>query len=228
MIPLPDFAAARANMVEGQLRPTKIVHRVVLEAMRSIPREAFVPGPDGGPLKALAYLDDDLDLAPAGAERGRVLTRPLTAARFAQAAEPQPGERALVVAAGTGYLAAILARSGMAVTALEEDPVLLAALRANRGLMPGVVPAEGKLAAGLPAGAPYDLIIIEGAVETLPQDFVRQLAPGGRLLTILAPAPGRSVLVRATAQGAALNPVPLMDCFAPKLAAFARAPAFAL
>lgn len=219
MTPTPDFAAARDVMVDGQLRPTKIIHRGVLDAMRRLPREAFAPPG----LQALAYIDDDLALPG-----GRFMLRPLSVARLVQLAEPQPGERALVIGAGSGYLSAVLAACGVAVTALEQDPALAALARANRAMMPGVVPAEGNLAAGLEAGAPYDLLVIEGAVAEIPARFARMLTPAGRLVGILAPRPGQSVAVRAVVQGGSFVVTPAMDCFAPMLPGFAPAPAFAL
>ena len=144
----------------------------------------------------LAYLDEDL---PFG--HGRYLVEPLVTARLAQLARVRQGERVLVVAAGTGYGAAILAACGGLVTALEEDDALMAiALRVLPRAAPAVRLVNGRLAAGLPGDGPWDAIMIEGAVTAIPDVYATQLAPGGRLVTAMVPtgvSGGRIVLGRA-------------------------------
>ena len=110
------FAAARQFMVDSQLRPNKVTHPALLDAMRVVPRELFLPPA----LSTLAYADQDVELGG-----GRVLMAPLAFARLAQLLAPLPGERVLVVGAATGYGAAVLARCGARVTALDEDESLL-------------------------------------------------------------------------------------------------------
>jgi protein-L-isoaspartate(D-aspartate) O-methyltransferase len=183
----PDYSAARNNMVDGQVRPNKVTDPRILDAMRSLPRERFVPPG----LAALAYADEDIPLG-----RGRALMEPMVIARLVQLARGRAGEKALVIGAGTGYGAALLAACGCVVTALEEDDALLAIARA---VLPSVAPAvrlvEGKLAVGVPQGAPWDVIMIEGAVTEIPAALAGQLAPGGRLVTVLATGgAGRAVL----------------------------------
>ena len=236
----PDFTTARQLMVDGQLRPTKVNDPRVLEAMRRLPRERFLP-----PAAAsLAYIDEDVPLPG-----GRALMEPLVLARLIQLAAPRAGERALVIGAGTGYGAAVLAATGASVVALEEDKTLLALARgALAALAPSVVLAEGPLAAGWPSGAPWDLIFIEGAVPAVPAAIAEQLrAEAGRLVTVLAPsglapsglapsglaAPGsasaghgigRAVLAERTPAGLAMRPA--FDCATPMLPAFRPAPSF--
>src|SRR5581483_3920718 len=154
---MPDtFAEARNRMVNSQVRPNRVVDPRILGAMRSLPRERFLP-PDRA---SLAYADEDVPLG-----NGRVLVQPMVIARMLQLAAPVQGERALVAAAGTGYGAAILAACGLRVTALEEDPALLAIARHTlQEFAPNVSVVAGPIASGWPGNAPYDVILLEGAV----------------------------------------------------------------
>jgi protein-L-isoaspartate(D-aspartate) O-methyltransferase len=219
MLPTLDFAAARDVMVDGQLRPTKITHAGVIAAMRTLPREKFVPAA----LAPLAYIDDDLKLT-----KNRFLARPLTTARLAQLADPAPGMNILVIGAATGYTAAVMAAGGAMVTALEEDDTLLAIARRNAALMPGVSIVQGPLTAGLETGLKFDAIVIEGAVPAIPAQFARMLTENGCVIAILSARPGQSVAVTATLSGDGFRVVPAFDVFAPALPAFCPAPAFAL
>ena len=135
----------------------------------------------------------------------------------------------LVVGAGAGYGAAVLAACGGQVTALEEDEALLAIARTVLpGLAPGVRIQAGPLPAGWPAGAPYDVVMIEGAVRAIPDSIAPQLrADGGRLVTVLAdrPGAGQGVLAEHSGPGQ-LRAQPVFDCATPLLPAFAARPAF--
>jgi len=167
----PDFAGARRAMVESQLRPEGVTNAGVLEAMDSVPREQFVPEHS----RPLAYVDRSLALGD-----GRFLAAPAVLGKLLTQMAPDKGERALVIGAGTGYSAVVLAHLGCDVVALESSPELAARAREL-----GVEVVEGTLAAGHKAGAPYDLILIDGAVEVLPEPVIQQLADGGRLGTAL-------------------------------------------
>lgn len=219
-LPEQDFAAARNLMVDGQIRPNKVTDRRILDAMRTLPRERFLPPGMGH----LAYIDEDVPLPG-----GRVLTEPLVIARMVQLAIPRSGERALVVASGTGYAAALLAACGCDVTALEEDEKLITIARvALAAAAPSVKLVTGRLAEGWPAGAPYDLILIDGAAEQIPPALSGQLrTPGGRLVGVLSTSvgPGHIVLAEAS-QGGRLSAQPEFDCLTPILPAFRAAPAF--
>jgi protein-L-isoaspartate(D-aspartate) O-methyltransferase len=171
-VPIPDFAAARRAMVENQLRPVGVSDPLVLDAMGSVAREQFVPD-DGRPL---AYADRSIPIG-----EGRYLAAPAVLGQLLTQMAPKPGERALVVGAGTGYAAAVLAAIGCEVAALESSTSLAARAREL-----GVTLAEGPLEAGHKAGAPYDLILIDGAVEFISDAIVKQLADGGRLGAALA------------------------------------------
>src|SRR5690242_11705344 len=153
------FAQARQHMVDSQVRPNKVTDTRILAAMRQLPRERFLPPH----LAALAYADEDVPLG-----KGRVLMEPMVISRLVQLAMPQEGQRALVIAAGTGYGAALLAACGCRVTALEDDPALLAIARpALTEEAPGISLVSGPPTAGWPQGAPYDGILIEGGVHAV-------------------------------------------------------------
>lgn len=221
--PQTDYAAARNNMVDSQIRPNRVTDPRVLAAMRSLPRELFVPPA----LAALAYLDEDLALG-----NGRYLVEPLVTARLVQMARVRRGERVLVVGAGTGYGAAVAAACEAHVTALEEDDALMTiALRVLPRVAPSVRLVDGRLAAGLPSDGPWDAIIIEGAVTAIPENYAGQLASGGRLVTVLAPtgvAAGRAVLAEPVGTGAGqrLRSREMFDCSTPLLPGLSPAPAF--
>lgn len=206
-------------MVDSQIRPNKVTDPRVLDAMRVIPRERFVPPA----LRARAYVDEDVPLAG-----GRALMEPMVLARLIQLAAPAAGERALVIGAGTGYGAAVLAACGVSVVALEEDKSLLALAREVLAEeAPGVVLAEGPLGAGWPAAGPYDLVLLEGAVATIPAALASQLRQDtGRLVTVLT-GPGRvgkAVIAEMTPAG--LRAQPAFDCATPLIPSLRPTPTF--
>lgn len=217
----PDlFADARNYMVDSQLRPNKVTDGRIIGAMRRLPRERFLPPG----LWHLAYVDEDVPLG-----NGRVLMEPMVLARLIQLAVPMPGERALVVAAGTGYGAAVLASCGLRVTALEEDRRLAELARATLGAVaPEITVVSGPLAAGWSAGAPYDVILIEGAVHEIPGAISEQLrADGGRLVAVLRENGERtSAAVLAERTPAGLRAQPMFDCATPDLPSLRPAPVF--
>jgi protein-L-isoaspartate(D-aspartate) O-methyltransferase len=217
-----DYAAARDRMVDGQIRPNKVIDPRLLRAMRTLPRELFLPAQ----LRSLAYIDEDLKLPG-----GRTFMEPMVLARLIQLARLRSGERVLVVGAGAGYGAAVMAACGAEVTALEEDePLLTLAREVLPEVAPGVTLQAGPLTAGLPG--PWDVILIEGAVQDIPQSIGAEVRPeGGRLVTVLAQAPGlgQGVLAEPIHPGAP-NPVlraqAHFDCATPFLPAFAKRPGF--
>jgi protein-L-isoaspartate(D-aspartate) O-methyltransferase len=216
-----DFAESRRFMVDCQLRPNRVEDPRIVSAMRMLPRERFAPPA----LAARAYADADLPLPG-----GRAMLKPMVIARLVQLAALRRGERALVLAAGPGFGAALLAAIGGSVTAVESDPVMLALARAA---LPAAVPAgsvtlfEADPAAGHAAGAPYDVIMIEGGVAAVPSALEEQLAEGGRLVTISLQGgpPGRALLLRRA--GGAVSMTREFDAHAPALPAFSPEPAFA-
>lgn len=218
--PSPDFAAARDVMVDGQLRPNRVTDPRILKAMRELKRENFVPPA----LAHLAYIEDDLNITPQ-----RVLMRPLVLARLIQLAAPRPGETVLVVGAGAGYGATILAACGVQVTALEEDKTLLELGRhavAGSAAGASVAFVAGRLAEGWSERAPYDLVFIEGAVRAVPDRIGRQVAQNGRLVTVLAPQGGVGVAVLAEPSAGGLSLRPAFDANTPCLPELLPAPGF--
>jgi protein-L-isoaspartate(D-aspartate) O-methyltransferase len=171
-LPIPDFAAARRAMIDNQLRPEGVTDVAVLEAMGTVVRELFVAEQN----RPLAYADRSLALGG-----GRFLPAPAVLGQLLTGMAPRPGERALGIGVATGNSAAVLAAIGCDVVALESSAELAARAREL-----GVQAVEGPLEAGHKAGAPYDLILIDGAVEHIPEAIIAQLADGGRLGTALA------------------------------------------
>ena len=211
-----DFTLARNRMVDGQIRPARVNDPRIILAMRTLPRERFVPPALGG----LAYIDTPIELAG-----GRQVMEPRVLARLIQLAEPRRAERALVVGANTGYGAAVLAHLGLDVTALEEDERLLAIARAaTEGT--SISFRHGCLADGVPAEPAFDVILIEGAVEQIPSAVERLVAPGGgRLVTILLRgATGQGVIAEHSGSGLAMRPH--FDASARLLPGFGLAPGF--
>lgn len=215
-----DFAEARRFMVEGQLRPNRVEDPRIVAALRDLPRERFVPAA----MASRAYADADVPLPG-----GRAMMKPLVLARLVQLSALRRGERALVLGAGTGFGAALMAAIGASVTAVESDPVLLAIARmAIAASLPAgaVTLVEGPSSAGHAAGA-YDVIMIEGGVEVVPEAVQEQLVEGGRLVTISLAGgpPGRALLMRRA--GGTVTTVVDFDAHAAALPGFAPAPAFA-
>lgn len=215
-----DYADARKRMVDGQLRPNRVTDPRVLDAMRDLPREAFLPAA----AQARAYADEDVPLPG-----GRSMLAPMALARMVQAAAVRPGDRALVVCSGTGYGAAVLARCGARVTALESDQGLVAiAGRALASSLPaGSVRIEpGRPTEGFAGGAPYDVILVEGEIPALPETIAGQLAEGGRLVTVLGNGRRGGVAVLARRIGGTVSQAPVFDCATAALPEFQPAPGF--
>lgn len=213
-----ESAGARNRMVDTQIRPVQVHDPRIIKAMRELPRERFVPAASVG----LAYADRGVKLGA-----GRVLMEPRIIARMLQVALPRAGEKALVVAAGTGYGAALLAALGLRVTALEQDPGLAAdGARICAEWAPGVRFEVGPLAAGWKAGAPYDLIVIDGAVRALPEALQAQLAPVGRLTAVLWPEGHVGTVVLAEASTHGLRSRAQFDATTALIAELAPAPKF--
>jgi len=214
-----DFAKARFNMVEGQLRPNRVTDPGLLDAMAEVPRESFLPEAK----RPLAYVDEDIPLGG-----GRFLMEPMVFARLVQAAGVRPGCRVLVVGAGAGYGVAVLCRMGARVVALETPGARVESLRSRLSDIEGATVVAGPLGEGWAAAAPYDVILIEGAVEEIPGGLTEQLAEGGRLVTVRASSRpgvlGRAVrLLRAAGT---VTEVVLFEAGTPTLPEFRRAPAF--
>jgi protein-L-isoaspartate(D-aspartate) O-methyltransferase len=173
-----NYAVARQHMVDSQVRTNKVTDERLIEAIRSLPRERFLPEAS----RARAYLDDDVEIAP-----GRYLMEPMVTARLIQAAEPKADDIALVIGSGTGYAAALLARLLNTVVALESDAALAQRAGAVLGELSidNTAVVEGPLNAGWSKHAPYNIIYLDGAVEQVPAAVTDQLADGGRMVGVL-------------------------------------------
>ena len=216
---MTEFATARRNMVEGQVRTADVTDLRILSAMLEIPRENFVPAAAAG----LAYLDLDLAVGEVGSRR---LLKPMVLAKLVHAADIKSSDRVLDVGCGTGYAAAVLARMASQVVALDQDSGLVQAARSALADRANVTVASGPLAAGWPQAAPYDVVLIEGATEVAPQAFLSQLKDGGRLVCILGGGPGAKAMLYCRS-GQELGGRPVFDAGAPVLPGFAKAPTFA-
>jgi protein-L-isoaspartate(D-aspartate) O-methyltransferase len=219
-----DFAQARRAMLDSQLRTFDVFDIPVLAAMEAVPRERFVPPGR----ESLAYIDQDIPVSDgiAGAER-RFMLKPMVLGRMIQALEVEAGARALDVASGLGYSAAVLARLGAHVVALESTEAAAQAARqrlASLGIE-NVAVVSGPLDQGYPHGAPYDIVLVNGLIEVRPQRLLNQLADGGRLACVERRGrAGRAVLyVRS---GDAFGSRAIFDAGAPELPAFKADPGF--
>ena len=213
-----DYAVARYNMVENQIRPNKVTDPALIAALKELPRELFVPKG----LRAIAYVDADIAVAD-----GRYLMEPMVLARLLQAAAVRPGDMALDVGCATGYSTAVLARLASAVVGLESDPALAAEAgeRLSRLNIDNAVIVEGPLTEGYRRQAPYDVILMGGRVDELPPGIVAQLAEGGRLVAVIGgPGMGRACVV--TKPGTAGSRRPIFDAAVPVLPGFERRQGF--
>ncbi len=214
-----DFVAARRNMVEGQVRTADVTDLRILSAMLEIPRENFVPPGAAG----LAYLDLDLAVGEAGSRR---LLKPMVLAKLIHAADIASRDRVLDVGCGAGYAAAVLAHFAGQVVALDQDAGLVQGARSALAGQPNVTVVNGPLTGGWPQGAPYDVILLEGATEIAPQAFLSQLKDGGRLVCILGGGPSAKAMLYGRC-GEELGGRPIFDASATVLPGFAKVPAFA-
>lgn len=214
-----DFAKARRNMVDCQLRTNKVTDAALLAAFAETPRERFV-APSA---QEIAYADEK---APMGV--GRFLAQPMVLARLLQELAVGPGDVVLDVGCGTGYSAALLSRLAATVVALECDPEL--ARKANELLAAlacdNAVVVEGPLAEGFAAQGPYDIILIAGEIGAPPDKILGQLSDGGRLATILNEGDGPCRGVLMTRRGGVTSRRILCDATAPPMPGFERQAGF--
>jgi protein-L-isoaspartate(D-aspartate) O-methyltransferase len=178
MVFVMDYAKARRNMVDCQLRTNRVTDSVVLSAMGTLPRDKFVPVE----MRAKSYSDSNLKLSP-----GRSMMAPMVLGKIFQSLEIGCDDIGLVIGSGTGYAAAVMGQMARAVFALEDDATVSAqAGELCTGLgLDNVVPVTGALEGGWPKEAPYDVIFVDGAVEALPDQLFSQLSDGGRLVAVV-------------------------------------------
>jgi protein-L-isoaspartate(D-aspartate) O-methyltransferase len=219
---MSGFSSARQKMVDGQVRPSDVTDIRIIDTMLALPREAFVPEN----LRALAYLDLDLDVSEGGAAK-RFLIKPVVTAKMLQAAEVKDTDNVLVVGCASGYTVALVAKLAARVTATESESSLAAKARdvlATLGLG-NVTIRVAAAAEGDSADAPYDVIVLNGATEIVPEGLYRQLKDGGRLVGVFAMSrPPRATIVTHSHHDYG-NRV-LFDATVPVLPGLERPPAF--
>lgn len=214
-----DFAAARLNMVESQIRTNKVTDKRVIGIFDVVPREQFV----SDALRGIAYVDEDLEVSP-----GRYLMEPMVLARLLQAAAPGPGDMVLDVGCATGYSTAVLAGLGETVVGLDQDHAMVE--QANRTLndldLDNAVVVEGALENGYAKQAPYNVILLQGAVSEVPSALKAQMAEGGRLVAVVVDEAGigRATLVERA--GDFFSARTMFDAATPLLPGFQREPGF--
>ena len=218
---MSDFSSRRVTMVDTQVRPSDVTKFPIIAAMLHVPREAFVPDA----AREAAYAGQNLPLAP-----GRVVLEPRTLAKMLDALNISPGDRVLVVGAGLGYGAALMAQMAGHVVAVEEIEELAreASLRLgarDSGARVALVP--GPLAKGAADLGPYDVILIEGGVETVPAGLTGQLAERGRIAAIFMSG-ALGVARLGTMQDGAVSWRFSFNAAAPVLPGFAFERSFAL
>jgi protein-L-isoaspartate(D-aspartate) O-methyltransferase len=218
---MSGFSTARQKMVDGQVRTSDVTDSRILDAMVALPREEFVPENK----RALAYLDLDLDVASGAAKR--FLIKPVLTAKLLQAAEIANTDNMLIVGCATGYAAALASQLAGKVTATENDPDLVATgkeILARRGIKNATFQL-GEPGAGAPASGPYDVIMLNGATEIVPEQLYGQLKDGGRLVGVFALIrPSRAMIVTHSHND--FGSRALFDAAAPVLPGLEQRPAF--
>jgi protein-L-isoaspartate(D-aspartate) O-methyltransferase len=205
-------------MVDNQIRPNKVTSQPLVQALLDIPRERFVPEVT----RDVAYVDDDVSVG-----NGRWLMEPMLFARLVQSAEIESTDVVLDVGSVTGYGPAVLSRLAGTVVAVEQDAALARAAGANLEALgiDNVALVEGALTAGCPAQAPFNVILLEGAVHDVPAALSDQLAEGGRLVGVIDKGgAGQAVLIMR--RNGVLSRRVLFDAATPRLPGFTPQPSF--
>lgn len=174
---MADFAKRRTMMVDTQVRPSDVTKFPIIDAMLAVPREEFVPSS----LREAAYIGENLTLGD-----GRVLLEPRTLAKMLDAVDITGSEMVLDVGCAYGYSSAVIARMAEAVVALEEDPNMAreAAELLSANSVDNAVFEQGPLTDGAAEHAPFDVMILQGGIQTLPEALVAQLKEGGRICAL--------------------------------------------
>lgn len=216
-----DYAVARRHMIDSQILPNKVTDPAIIDALATVPRELFVPEER----RTLAYCDEAIGV---GAER--YLMEPMIVGRLLQSTEVTDTDLALCVGAGTGYLPAVLSRVVETVVVAEPDSALRDTAAANLGELgiDNVAIMEGSLQEGYPEQAPYDVILFDGAVPSVPTAIAQQLGEGGRLAVIVGgEQPGQLGRAMITTRfHGALSTRHLFDAGTPMLPGFEAPPSF--
>ena len=217
---MSEFATRRVMMVDTQVRPSDVTKFPIIDAMLQVPRETYVPRDR----REAAYVGENLDIGG-----GRVVLEPRTLAKLLDALDIQPTEMVLDLGCGLGYSSAVIARLADAVVALEEDAGLAAEaqrLLSVEGVDNAAVVA-GPLVLGAPKHAPYDVITVQGGVETVPEALLAQLKDGGRIGAVFMDGPLGTAKVGYKIDGA-MSWRAVFNAAAPVLDGFRKARGFTL
>lgn len=210
---MADFSKARQNMVDCQLRTNKVVDEALVARFETVPRELFV----GEAVQSIAYVDEDVSIG-----HGRYLMAPMVLARILQELAISRSEVVLDVGCGTGYSSAILSGLADTVVALEENHEL--ATRANELLTElaadNAIVVEAPLAAGYATQGPYDVILVGGAVASVPPALTDQLIDGGRLAAVVDDGKGQGKVILMIGRQGAVSQRVLFDASVPRLPGF--------
>ncbi|MBM3600119.1 MAG: protein-L-isoaspartate O-methyltransferase [Alphaproteobacteria bacterium] len=216
---MTDFAAARLNMVEGQIRTNRVTDPVLIDALLAVPRELFVPPS----LRSIAYVDEDLPLG-----RGRYLMEPVVLARMLQVASITPSEAVLDIGCASGYSTAVIAKLAGSVVAIDADAELVK--RANQILSElgadNAAVVQADTAQGYARQAPYNVVVLGGAVDFVPDAITDQLVDGGRLVAVVRDEGGVGRATLMTRVGSSVSSRIIFDAATPRLPGFAREPGF--
>lgn len=217
---MSDYATRRTAMVDTQVRPSDVTKFPIIEAMLTVPREAFVPHD----MREAAYMGKNLELGD-----GRVVLEPRTLAKMLDALDIQNNELVLDVGSAYGYSAAVIARMAEAVIAVEDDAGRVSEAQASLSELhyDNVVLHEGSLTDGAPDHGPYDVIILQGGVEELPETLISQLKSGGRIACLFMKGNLGDVRIGQKTD-AGITWRSIFNAGAPVLAGFERAEAFQL
>ena len=217
---MTEFASRRMMMVDTQVRPSDVTKFPIIDAMLHVPREVYVPRDR----QEAAYIGENVEIAT-----GRAVQCTRTLGKMLDALDIQPGEMVLDLGCGLGYSAAVIARLADTVVAVEEDAGLAAEAQralAEEGVDNAVVVA-GPLAAGSAKHGPYDVITVEGGIETLPQALVDQLKEGGRVAAVFMEG-ALGTVKTGIKMGGRIDWRFAFNASAPLLPGFARARGFVL
>jgi protein-L-isoaspartate(D-aspartate) O-methyltransferase len=221
---MPHDEQQRRQLIDGQLRTADVNDKALLAAILAVSRQSFVRESD----RAFAYIDRDLLVSPEGASEQRFMLAPMVFGRMAQAAAIQSTDRVLDVACGTGWSSAVLAHMASNVVALDHESMIekaRACLFGSTEITSKINLLAGDLARGAPAQGPFDVILIEGAIEVEPTELLAQLADGGRLVAVHGRGQsGRITLWTRTGQDR--GSMPLLNAAAPLLPQFGKTTGF--
>ena len=210
---MADNFKARQNMVDCQLRTNKVVDEALVARFETVPREWFVDES----VRSIAYVDEDVSIG-----NGRYLMAPMVLARILQELAISPSEVVLDVGCGTGYSSAILSGLADTVVALEENHELAA--RANDLLTElaadNAIVVEAPLSEGYATQGPYDIILVGGAIASVPSALTDQLIDGGRLAAIIDDGQGQGKVILMIKRHGSVSQRELFDASVPRLPGF--------